>query len=147
MSELELVQVHLHAVTLPSLRQSLHLGLRGHGGMSGYSRGSFSNLSSYLVLHEQTDYSDYSRKNYTTFYPHLVLHDIPGHSRHRRRRVGRRWCRCRLILGCAERVLPSTSSIVVVIRFTPHSVRSLMLCLMTARRAAGPLPITDPNVG
>jgi hypothetical protein len=146
MPKLELMQVHLHAVTLPPLRQSLHLGLRGHLGMSDYSRWSFRRLSSYLVLHEQSDYSGYSRKNYATFYPHLVLHDIPGHSRHRRRRVGRRWCRCWLLLGRAERVLPTTTSIVVAIRFTPRSVRSLVLCLLTARRAASPLPITDPNV-
>ncbi len=121
MTELELMQIDVHADTVQALPKSLHLVL--HLGMSGHSRCNPNDLPSYLVLHEQPYYSDYSRKDHATFDPHLVLHHIPGHSRHRCWRVARRRRLCRLLLRGPERHPPTTISIVVAIRGTPCSIR------------------------
>jgi hypothetical protein len=90
--ELELMQVHLHAVTLHQAGRdrSLVFPLRPTNS-SGFPR-RISHLPSPLVLRVDREDSSQSRKDHNGFWRHRVLRDVPGHSRQWRRSI-RRWRR------------------------------------------------------
>jgi hypothetical protein len=144
--KLELVQIDVHAGTVPALPKSLHLGLRDTRTMSGYSRRDLFSLPSHLGLHERPHYSDYSRKDHASFDPHLGLHDVPGHSRGRCRRIRRRWRRLRVLLRGPDRQPPAAITIVVAILVAPRPVRLCAPRLLARFISAGPLPLTDARV-
>lgn len=75
--KLELVQVHLHAVTLPRLRRHLHLVLRAYPTNSSGSPRRIRYLLPYLVLRVDNQDSSYSRNDHNGFGCHRVLRDIP----------------------------------------------------------------------
>jgi hypothetical protein len=142
--ELELVQVHLHAVTLPDLPGDLHLVLRDPGADYCQIPSHGSNLRPYLVLRVAGEDSGYSRNDYDGFRLHLVLHHIPGHSRQRGRPIRR--CDRRPRLRARDRRLPPPRPIVVGVPGSPRLIRAAVPHLLTSRRATRVLPATDPRV-
>ncbi len=144
--ELELVQIDVHAGTVPALPKSLHLGLRDTLTMSGYSRRDLISLPSHLGLHERPHYSDDSRKDHASFDLHLGLHHIPGHSRDRGRCIRRRRRRLRVLFRGADRQPPASITIVIAILVAPSTVRLRAPRFLTRVASAGPLPLTDARV-
>jgi hypothetical protein len=80
--ELKLVQVHLHAVTLPARRRLLHLVLRRPTNSFRSFRG-IKYLPPYLVVRPDCEDSRHSRNDHHGLPAHRVLRDIPRHSRQR----------------------------------------------------------------
>ena len=77
MTELELVQIDVHAATVRPLPKSLHLVLRDTWGMSGYSR-VIPNTSSVSRLARNTPSLGLLPQGSAAFDLHLVLHHVPG---------------------------------------------------------------------
>src|SRR6185369_1743287 len=89
--ELELVQVHFHAVRLHLLGGGPYLVLRRYPEDSAGFPRRITDLPSPLVLRVTGQDSRYSRNDHESFRGHRVLRDIPGHSRQRRWSI--RWRR------------------------------------------------------
>jgi hypothetical protein len=145
-AQVELVQIDLHAATLPVLAARIDRVLRRPGGMSDDSPNDLGTLLSHLVLHEQPHHSDNSRKDHTAFEPHLVLHHVPGQSG-RRWRCIRRWRHyARLRLRGRERLAPPPITVVVPIRGAPPPVGAAMPLVLTRLAIARVLSIAYARV-
>jgi hypothetical protein len=144
--ELALVQVHLHAITLPGLRDSLHLGSRRPWACLPTPAAVSSTCLRISVCTNAPHYSDDSRKDHAAFHLHLGLHHVPGRSGHRRRCVWSRRTARRVRLRHIDRQSPAPVTIVVAILFAPRSMRTPSPCLLARARSARPLSVADTSV-